>query len=167
MVTLAEPTVAGHADHRDHLLAREEAEHWPLEALCRHPEGSLNDVQRRDDAVRCDLEKRPQGGEPSVAAAYSVMALMLEMIEEVQDQLWCNVGQLHRRRRLGMSRLDKAEEQHERVPIRRHRARAQCPLLGEVFGKERLHECREGGNGYGPRDATHRALLALRRSVRT
>src|SRR5271156_1473587 len=95
------------------------------------------------------------------------MAFMLEMIEEVQDQLWWNVGQLHCRGRLGVSRLDKAEEQHERVPIRRHRARAQGPLLSEVFGKERLHECREGGNGYGSRDATHRALLALRRSVRT
>src|SRR5271166_4652162 len=129
MVALAEPSAVSHADYGDHLLARKEAEHWPLEALRGHPEGSLNDVQRRDIPVRRELQERAQRGEPSVAAAYGVMTFVLEMIEEVQDQLGREVRQLHGRGRLCISRLDKPEAQHERVAIRRHRPRAHRPLL--------------------------------------
>jgi hypothetical protein len=77
MVALRGPGVARLADHRQHLLARQEAEDRPLEALCRHAECSLDDVQRRYVAPRRELEERPQRRQPQVAALHRVLPVLL------------------------------------------------------------------------------------------
>jgi hypothetical protein len=87
-------------EYRQHLWACQEAQHRPLEALHRNGQRPLDVVQRSDVTPSSELQERAQRREPQVATANRVLAALLQMVEECQDQFGPHVGKLHGRRRL-------------------------------------------------------------------
>jgi hypothetical protein len=60
MVALRCPGTARLPHHREHLLARQEAEHGTLEALHRHAQRALDEVERGYVTARGELQERTQ-----------------------------------------------------------------------------------------------------------
>jgi hypothetical protein len=79
-ITLADPAGAGLADHCQHLFAREEAEHGPLEALHRHAQCLLDHLHGGDIPTRRELQECAQRRQPGIAAAHRVVTLTLQVV---------------------------------------------------------------------------------------
>ena len=140
MIPLAQPGFIRRADHRQHLLAGQIAEHRALETFYRDAQGTFDHLQRCHVPVRGELQERPQCRQAGIATAHGIVSLAFQMIEEGHDQLWRDVGQRHRGRRLAQARLGKVEEQHEAISVGGDGLRAERSLLGQILGEVGLHE---------------------------
>ena len=65
---------------------------------------------------------------------------VLQMVQERQDQLGLDVGQLQRRRRLAQPLAGEVQEQHQGVAVAGHGARAHRALRDQILGEELLHQ---------------------------
>jgi len=137
---LTHPTRGRDVQYRQHLLARQEADHWSVEALHRHRQCLFDQMQVGDITMGSELEKRTNCCEPDVTTANRVVAIPLQMVKETGQERLGEVGQLQDRRRLAQALLSKAQQERERITVTRHSARAECTLLHHVVGKELLHE---------------------------
>ena len=97
-------------------------------------------MQRGHVAPAGELQERAQRGQPQVAAANRVVPLVLQVIQERQDQLGLDVGESHGRRRLAQLAAGEVQEQHQRVAVAGHRARADRALRDQILGEELLHQ---------------------------
>ena len=92
-------------DHRDlyRLLAHKETKRRlsrirPEQVLEFHrdPQGALDHMQGFQITMGGDLQDRAQCGQSQVTRAHGVMAFVLEVVKEGQDQFRCDIGQCHR-----------------------------------------------------------------------
>ena len=147
MIALRSPGTARLSHHRQHFFARQETEHRTLEALHRHAQRSLDDVQRRHVAPRRELEERTQRCQPQIAAAHRVVPLLLQVVQERQDQIGFDVGQAQCRGRLAQTLLGEVQEQHQGVAIGSDGAWAQGTLHDQIRGEELLDQgCERRGS---------------------
>jgi len=140
VIALTQPGRGWDVDHRQHLLARQEANHLAVEALHRHRQCPLDDAQVGDVAPGGELQERSQRREPDVAAARRVAPALLQVVQEACDELWLKVGQLNSNGRLAQGLLGKAQQQHEAVTVGCDRLRAERSLARHVVGEEFLHQ---------------------------
>src|SRR5665647_1711257 len=110
MVSLTDPSTARIANHQQHLLTRKISEHWLLESLHWHTECAFNDEQRRDVAMFCILQERPQCCQSGVAATHRVVPYLFQVIEKCQNQFRRNINQFCGIRRSTQVCLDKIQE---------------------------------------------------------
>jgi len=147
MVALRSPIDAGLPQHGDHLGPRQMTQQRPLEALHRHGHRSLDGVQRRHVTPPGELQERPQGREPQVAAAHRVVPLTLQVCQELQDQFRRDVHELHGRRWPAQVLGRIPEEQRHRVAVAGHCSWVERALRDQVLGEELLHQRREAWRG--------------------
>lgn len=95
--------------------------------------------------------------EPVVPGTRPIAALALEMVEECGDQRPIKIAEVERGWCLGGPGGGEAEEQPERVPIRRHRVRAGPALAEQPLDEERLERWRKSGHHDLPAPTARRA----------
>jgi hypothetical protein len=74
----------------------------------------------------------------------TIVALLLEVIEESEDQIGIQVGHSYGSWRFLDLCFSERQKQPECVAISRNGARTDCTMLSEVLDKEALKQCWEG-----------------------
>ena len=137
----------GRIEDRLHLLSGEEAEHRPIEPLHRHGQRLLDDAQGRQVVMGRVLEERAQRGKPRIATARAILALALEVIEEIQHELGVEVDELQAGWGLAGLLLGELQQETEGIAVGRDSARAHGAVVGEMLGEEALHKHRKRRRG--------------------
>jgi len=73
-------------------------------------------------------------------ASRSVVPLVLQVIQELEDQFGLDVDQPQGGGRLDQFAAGEVQEQHQRIAVAGHRARADCALRDEILGEELLNQ---------------------------
>src|SRR4051794_1382757 len=81
-ITMTEPAHRRDVHHGKHLLPRQEADHWPVEALHRNRPRLFDDMQVREIAPSGEPQERPYGGQSNIAAAYRVVPISFQVLQE-------------------------------------------------------------------------------------
>jgi hypothetical protein len=99
------------------------------------------------EVAQCrEAEQRVDRGQPGVAGADAVAAVVFEVVEERADQRRVEVGDLERGGLPAGLAGCEGQEQPERVAVGRDGVRAGSSLAGQVVGEERLDGGRERGH---------------------
>jgi hypothetical protein len=94
-ISLSRPAVEIRCfEDRLHLVARKKPQHRPIEALHRYCHGLLNRLECGDVVARGILQKRSNCGQAGIASASGVLAHLLEVSEEGQNELGIYVGEM-------------------------------------------------------------------------
>jgi hypothetical protein len=91
------------------------------------------------------------GGEPGVAGARAVAAVVFEVVQERADQRRVQVGEVELARLPPGAPGGEGQQQPPGVAVGGYGLRAGLPLAGQPVGEERLQRRGERGHGRCPR----------------
>jgi hypothetical protein len=145
MIALRSPGLTRLADHRQHLLARQEPEHRLLEPFQGHAQRLLDALQGGHVPACREFQESTQRHEPQIAGLHPIVTLLLQMIEERQDQVGRDVGQRQRGRGFAQALAGEIQKQHQGIAVGGDGVRAHGTLVDEVHREELLHQRRKRG----------------------